>query len=92
MGGSVENPAGPVTLKPGRNLPAAGVVVEEGRGLLLLACVIAAAAAAAAVAARVRCGWCWGGDRRDGGWGGGEGGRMGMGVRALLAGGCGWCW
>ena len=32
MGGSVENPAGPVTLKPGRNLPAAGVVVEEGRG------------------------------------------------------------
>ena len=47
MGGSVENPAGPVTLKPGRNLPAAGVVVEEGRELLLLAGVIAAAAAAA---------------------------------------------
>ena len=40
MGGSVENPAGPVTLKPGRNLPAAGVVVEEGRELLLLAGVI----------------------------------------------------
>ena len=39
-------------------------MVEEGRGLLLLAGVIAAAAAAAAVAARVRCGWCWGGGGR----------------------------
>ena len=54
MGGSVENPAGPVTLKPGRNLPAVGKVLEE---LLLLAGAAAAAAAAAAVAARVRCGW-----------------------------------
>jgi hypothetical protein len=55
LGGSVENPAGPVTLKPGRNLPAAGVVMEE---LLLAGVVAAAAAAAAAVAARVGCGWC----------------------------------
>jgi hypothetical protein len=54
LGGSVENPARPVTLKPGRNLPAAGVVMEE---LLLAGVVAAAAAAAAAVAARVRCGW-----------------------------------
>jgi hypothetical protein len=57
LGGSVENPAGPVPLKPGRNLPAAGVVVVEEGELFLLAGVTAAAAAAAAVAARVRCGW-----------------------------------
>ena len=82
MGGSIENPAGAVTLNPGGNLPAVGVVIEE---LLLLASAAAAAAAAAAVAARVRCGWRGAG--RGGGWGGGggEGGRMGMGVRALLA-------
>ena len=55
LGGSIENPAGAVTLNPGGNLPAVGVVIEE---LLLLAGVVVAtaAAAAAAVAARVRCG------------------------------------
>ena len=73
LGGSVENPAGPVTLKPGRNLPAVGKVMEE---LLILAGAAPAAAAAAAVEARVRCGWCWSAGR-GGGWSGngGEGGK-----------------
>jgi hypothetical protein len=55
LGWSVENPTGPVTLKPGRNLPAVGVVVGEERELLLLAGVIIAAAAAAVVTWCMKC-------------------------------------